>query len=515
MKKGRLSGLSFSSALLLLTLGFSGPLAAQAPAAKPGSSKLDRVFDLSTVPQFTLSISAQEWDKFLGYYDQNSRHEEEVSANLEVRGGAFPGSYPGIGLGLKGNTSRRRAEGDKGQPHDPLNPEWKQVHFKLNFATKASKRGYGGLEKLNLKWFKDDGTRAKEVYCYDLFRRFGVWTAPRSSYVALRLNIIERDGSLTSAAYGIYQMVEFVNEDYLRERASLGLFKDPKGFLFKSTWKNRSPADLLLRDNLDDMIGIEEVGLGSAMEFSYDLKSSKKKLDAGKAMLKDFIYKLNTLSDPDFKLWIEETMDVELFLKTLAVSVAVGMWDDYWGNANNYFLYFQKDGRVNFIPYDYDNTLGTGMQPSFDPGSKSPINFGDNSRPLVKRILSQSEYLEAYRAQLLALINPKNKLFEAQASMKRLKDWRRMIKPFATEDPRMSEYSSPGWDVDAPAEWGLVKPYRILSGNSDAESEEPNYFMVRAATIREKIHEDFFPQEPRSRKKGNGVVKPQETNPNP
>jgi spore coat protein CotH len=52
-------------------------------------------------------------------------------------------------------------------------------------------------------------------------------------------------------------------------------------------------------------------------------------------------------------------MDVDLFLKTYAVSVIVGMWDDYWAdNGNNYYFYFDSDGKVYFIPYDYDNSMG-------------------------------------------------------------------------------------------------------------------------------------------------------------
>lgn len=50
------------------------------------------------------------------------------------------------------------------------------------------------------------------------------------------------------------------------------------------------------------------------------------------------------------------------FLKTYAIrNVTVGMWDDYWSNSNNYYFYFDAAGKFYFIPYDYDNTLGTSL----------------------------------------------------------------------------------------------------------------------------------------------------------
>ena len=70
----------------------------------------------------------------------------------------------------------------------------------------------------------------------------------------------------------------------------------------------------------------------------------------------------------------ETAMDVPLLLKTYAVNVAVGMWDDYWNNSNNYYFYFNPKGQFFFIPYDYDNTLGTSMDCGViqDSGRKDP-----------------------------------------------------------------------------------------------------------------------------------------------
>ena len=48
------------------------------------------------------------------------------------------------------------------------------------------------------------------------------------------------------------------------------------------------------------------------------------------------------------------------------------MCDYYWNNKNNYYLYYNTTDKYNykffFIPFDYDNTLGTSQ--GFDAGRR-------------------------------------------------------------------------------------------------------------------------------------------------
>jgi spore coat protein CotH len=103
------------------------------------------------------------------------------------------------------------------------------------------------------------------------------------------------------------------------------------------------------------------------------------------------------------------------------VTVAVGMWDDYWYNHQNYYLYLEKSGRVTMIPYDYEQHPGNrdAMDRSaFDPGTQNPPGLGDVanrgvSRPLVTRILAIPAYLEKYKGYLAELIDPAKDLFRS------------------------------------------------------------------------------------------------------
>ena len=79
---------------------------------------------------------------------------------------------------------------------------------------------------------------------------------------------------------------------------------------------------------------------------------------------------------------------MDLLLRTYAAFVALGHWDDYWNDMNNFYLYFDStskdDYKVYMIPYDLDNTLGTshncGVQT--DSGRHDPFRSGEKDADL-------------------------------------------------------------------------------------------------------------------------------------
>jgi len=108
------------------------------------------------------------------------------------------------------------------------------------------------------------------------------------------------------------------------------------------------------------------------------------------------------------KDFYEKWFDVDFFIKTYAVNILCGMDDDYWGNANNYYLYFDNSkkgsGKCYFIPFDYDNTLGGSI--SGDRVTTNPLEWGitadgvRHDRPLLDRLLEVPEYLNKMKTTL-------------------------------------------------------------------------------------------------------------------
>lgn len=420
---------------------------------------IDYVYDIKGFPVINLTISTKQWNQLLSNYDMNPNNEEYIASDFSFTKADKTTSFDSIGIRIRGNTSRRRPEGVTGEVHNALNPDWHHASFsiKLNKFVKGQKMQ--GVEKMNLKWFKDDAMYVREVYCYDLFERFGVWTAPQSSYC--RLNIKIREDS-KQVYYGVYQLLEPVDEEYLKNRTTK--FPDSNGNL----WKANYGADLVNADR--SRMGLENITLTSTYTPVYDLKTNDKNLEAAKDQLVEFISSFKNKNGAEFQQWLVTRMDVELFLKTYAVNVMCGMWDDYWVNSNNFYFYFDSAGKFYFIPYDYDNTLGTSLIIK-DSGRQDLLNWGNKTNNLVKKIISIPEYLTLYKSYLQMLADPKNKLFHVDASKERILNWHKMIQNYITNDT--------GEDMvlkDVPASWGNCGFYRLLDSNN-------NFFMIRAANI--------------------------------
>lgn len=434
----------------------------------------DEVYDLDKFPQITLEFKLSDWNKLLQNYDLNPKNEKKVVSKFSYQINSETVVLDSIGLKLRGNTSRRRPEGNNGELHNPNNPDWHHCHFGLDFSKYKPNQKFKGLNKMILKWFKDDATYAREIYCYNLFRKYNVWTAPRASYCRINIKV---DGDALPANYGVYAMIESVDEDYIVDRSNE--WSTAVGFLWKCGYdQGGNNANFVSTQS----IGIENVTLNPATSvyFAYDLKTREEELSLGTTELTSFIYDLNTKTGTEFKNWITQKMDIDLFLKTYAVNVLVGMWDDYWVNANNFYFYFAPNGKAYFIPYDYDNTLGTSyLMPN--SGIQNPLNWGTNTteRPLITKILAIPEFQAKYKSYIRELIDSQNDLFYTTHSMNRISAWQTRIAPYISNDT--------GEDMilnDVPASWGNCSFYRLLSGNNlGGGNGEANYFSSRIQSI--------------------------------
>ena len=424
------------------------------------------VYDLEALPEIHLSFSLSEWNSLLSKYDRNPNTDDQVKCDVRFIKGEDEFNIKEAGIRLKGNTSRRRPEGSSGQMHKKDQTDWHHCHFQLNLRKfiKDNEHKIKGIKKIALKWFKDDPMYVRELYCYDLFRRAGVWTASYSSYCRLFIHV---EGDSKEAYYGVYDMIEPVDDDFLKERGDK--FSSTKGNL----WKCRYGATL--NDTGAD-IGAD---LDDGVEHTYELKTNTESLDEAKAQLQDFMTNLRSKSGDDFKTWISSHCDVPLLLKTYAVNVACGMWDDYWNNCNNYYIYFDSTEKSSYkfylLPYDYDNTLGTSTQcgVQIDAGRQDPLNCGDSQKnPLIYKILQINEFRELYKQELLSLCSASRRLFYYDASMERIRNWHKLIAEHIDNDT--------GEDCrieDKPASWGNHSEYRLLELGGN------NYFQVKTSSI--------------------------------
>lgn len=437
------------------------------PNAKPVNPDavadgLAYIFDLTALPEIHIKVTVEEWNRLLTLYDQDQNTDEYIHVDATFTKNGEQHAFTNAGLRLRGNTSRRRPEGNGGEMHKKDNADWHHCHFMLNLRkfVKDDAHELGGVRKIHLKWSKDDPTYVREMYCYNLFRRYGIEAGLRTSYSRLWIHV---EGDQKEAYYGVYEMLEAVDEEYLKNR--LELF----GSADHNLWKCGYPAGL--NDTNDNNFWSDEDA--GTTNRPYVLKTNTENFAAAKAQLVDFILKLNGKTGDSFKTWIQQVTDVELLLKTYAVNVAVGMWDDYWCNQNNYYIYFNTSDKYDykffFIPYDYDNTLGTSS--IIDAGRQDPLNWGDGGRKLIRKILDYPEWRAIYVKALNELCSS-DELFKMEGSVKRVKGWQELISPYISNDT--------GEDMkieDKPASWGNHSEYRVMDTGSN------NFFKVKASSI--------------------------------
>ena len=433
---------------------------------EPEKEGYDYIWDDDTIPEIHIEVSLSEWNRLLALYDANSFTTQYVMANVEFVKDGEHTVIDSVGLRLKGNTSRRRPEGWYGQTHQRDNTDWHHAHFGINLRKYVDDDAHTiqGVRKLHLKWFKDDPAYVREVFCYELFRRAGVWTALRDNYCRLWLHV---EGDSREAYYGVYGMLEPIDKRYLKDRKDR--FGNSDGYLWKcrngASGLNNPNGDIWYDDDSDD-------------RHAYTLETNTSEFDIARAQLVDFMDKVCHLSDSEFYTWIKQSTDVDLLLKTYAVNVAVGMWDDYWNNANNYYIYFngtETSGyKFFFIPYDYDNTLGTSLRCGVqdDAGRQDPLLWGNDNNPLIARVLKFIDFKTKYIAYLKELVDAKYALMDRQSSQARIRAWQARIEQYVNNDT--------GEDTaieDKPASWGNHGEYNLLKNNND------NFFTVKASSI--------------------------------
>ncbi|MCF0242170.1 MAG: CotH kinase family protein [Treponema sp.] len=437
------------------------------------NQNLDFIFSTESLGSITITMKRSEWNQLLKNYDYFYKNENLVKIeSFEYEKENAKWLLPGGGIKLRGNSSRFRPQGkdspDDKSGHHQMNADWsqeyyyyasscsdddyRQSHFKVDFTFGDAKKNQTMAECLKGVALKRmDASCSREIFCYDMFHRYGIWAAPRASHTKVSLKFIEADGKITTVNFGVYEMFEEVTEYSLKARSqkenqAQNAWLNEKGNL----WKISGGADLAYPDAAygceeNKILSFDENGNPTdwIMEMpTYDLKTNKKKLNRAKKELKEFITELNALPDvknakdkesiQKIKTFYEQKMDVDLFLKTYAVNILLGMDDDYWGNANNCYLYF-NEGKMFFIPFDYDNTLGCsilGNEGEPQGIQQNPLEWGrGQKRPLMDKMLQVPEFKEKFINYLFE-VSAEDSEWNFEDCSKRFLKWKEMAEPY-------------------------------------------------------------------------------------
>nr|MCR5400726.1 CotH kinase family protein [Treponema sp.] len=474
---------------------------------KPYTSRaenLDFIYNPDVLGETTITISRKEWQKMLFFYDKARDYEQYVTAaKYNFTKSSNTWELNNVGIRVRGNTSRNNAR-PQTSGFEGYQNNYVQCHFKIDFEefleddkTQGQKIA-GSMKSVMLKHFKGDPTYTREVYGYNLFRQNGIWIAPRAAFTKLTIKIVDSDSKVETVNYGVYAMIESIDKQFLKARKAKAGGKD--GECLESDdgnlWKCTGYAPLTPNP---DKIGVETGGDFKNVNTSssnpedwtadyngkntphYDLKTHKSKPTEPVNQFKTFMSQLSNLNgEANITAWMEKNFDVDLFLRTYAINVILGMWDDYWYNCSNYYFYFDKSGKAYFIPYDYDNILGCNINEDFV--TKDPLYWGplNDERPLINKILSVKKYKQLYQNYLLEYSKEGSKFYVTE-SQKRLNSWKSMVEPNIYSSQIQFGGECYGEWGDYFADWGYpgwCPQYKLFSGD-----DTTNYFKAKTKTI--------------------------------
>jgi len=439
--------------ILTLTTGSCAPgdVRAQTNQDTVKYSRLgyDALFNIGTLHEIEIVISDQEWQGILDdmlIYAMNNPNNRPLSdtyhkATFIYRGTAGDAVIEEVGFRTKGNVNRPFPEDNEGNLH--------KSHFKIKFNEvfdqvegtaeweDRNQRRFAKLRELELRMHSHnvatgtwDTSQMREMYCYEMMRRAGVNTS-RVGSARVWITIGGK-----KHYFGIYTLIEPIDKSFLTKRYGSN---SNDGNLYKCRWGDSGPANL---GPINDPENFRQpfaanpriIGIKDSESFyrpTYDLKTNKDLQDYSGFL--SFIHNLNTLSGSALKEYMDEYFDVDRLLRCLAMNVLLGKWDDYWSIGNNYYLYFNNGGKIEFYPTDMDMALGEGfalfdtmhigiydwgshnqelLQVMF-PGITEDVldQYADLEYPLADKIFKIDEYRKTYEHYLAEFMKPENNMF--------------------------------------------------------------------------------------------------------
>ncbi len=347
------------------------------------------VFVEDEVPRVDLFLPQSDLDKIF----EDVESDEEFAATFIFTSSELIDTLEEVGVRLRGNTSRHSAK----------------KSIKVSFNGFRPGRKFKGLEKLNLNGEHNDPSIIRSKLCWDLCHQLGI-PASRSNHVALYIN---------TQYMGLYINVEQVDEEFIQKR-----FQGENGNLYKCLW----PADLAFKGT--DPNVYKEVFFGRR---AYELKTNKDRDNY--TDLAEFIKVLNNYKGEMLQCEIEKLFDVDTYLKTIVMDVLTSNWDGPIVNKNNFFLYTDSHtGRITYIPFDLDNTLGIdwfGVNWA-ETDIYNWSSYSGEERPIYDQILSIPEYRDRYSFYLRETME---KYFNVLELFPYLESKRNLIEDFRLNDP--------------------------------------------------------------------------------
>lgn len=377
------------------------PASAPAPAAQPAATGTgDNIYKFTTLHRIHLSMSAAEWAVLQTSSPRNgggqggTDYKQPDGRMVHIGsgfGGFFPwahadlrvegGEFKDVGLRYKGNFSFMSSSAAA-----PL-----FANFKLKIDTYTAKGAWDGEKTFNLHAGVLDTSKMREAIAFAVFRAAGV-PASRTAYAELFFSV---PGVYQETSAGLFTIIEDVNKRFLAHvlPPGTGLLMKPEGLRggvqgTSDTWASYTPT---LRPDRDATPHEQQ----RVLEFAHLISQTDVAL---------------------FRAKIGTYLDIDEFLRFVAVNALIVNMDSYLTGGHNFYLYLDpKDDKFRFIPWDQDLSMGSR---GFGPGGLDVMQ-PSRDNPLIYWLLDDPAVNAQYRAIVKKLAST---IFNATELLKMVDD---------------------------------------------------------------------------------------------
>jgi hypothetical protein len=382
----------------------------------------------------------------------NTIADHYLTAKFVFESGLVRDTIEKVGIRLRGNTSLAS----------------QKKSFKISFNAFQNGGKYRGVKKLNLNGSHNDPSMIREKLFYDIWNKAEM-PKRRVNFVKLFINNEYR---------GLYTNAEEIDKEWLDR-----VFDEKNGNLYKCTY----PADLVFTGSNQN---IYKNIYNNSTTRAYDLATNEAADDY--TDLVGLIAELGNNSTT-FEAKIQQKLNVNLFLKALAIDVATGNWDNYAYNKNNFYLYHDSlSNKFQFITYDTDNTIGVDwLGKNWAKRNVYKFQHSTEPRPLVSKLLAVPSFKLQYTKYLDTIARL---IIHPDSIFPRVDFLHNLIKPDAIDDVFRTldyGYSINDFDqsftetIDNHTPYG-IKPFFILRRDSILAQIKMMLATISATDILEK-----------------------------
>ncbi|KAI8880086.1 coth-domain-containing protein [Backusella circina FSU 941] len=305
----------------------------------------------------------------------NQLDDIKVKLNMDYIGLENVQSFENVKISVSGRSTR----------HTP------KLSYTLNFDDKNGSSLYG-FKNFKLRSLAFEPSYLREGLYISCSNAAGVPTNG-FSYVRVFIN---------NKPIGLYGLIDSYHDPWVAGEFANGDEGYLSGDMYEGTFAELTQKEFIISDLKYWGENLTKYELG---QYKY-IPGKKGHTQENFTALKDFTRFVDqTTENTPLEEW-EKYFEVNGFMRNMALEDLLGNSDCFMAIGNNYFLYAdpERSGRMIYLPYDFDTSIGISM---FNMKLMLSGNYSDHPglyfRPLTRNLFSNPDIAEKYQNTIFKL----------------------------------------------------------------------------------------------------------------